>query len=79
MQLAPNFTVAREFLGQALTLLGRPDQAIEQLDKVLELDPSSPPVLLKLAHAKAAAGFGDEADRLYEQVFRAAPELPPAG
>jgi tetratricopeptide (TPR) repeat protein len=73
VKLASGFAIAHEYLGQALSYLGRPEQAIEHLDKALQLSPGSRPALLKLAHAKAAAGFGEEADRLYGQVFASEP------
>ena len=66
---APHFARARENLGQALSMLGRLDEAVDQLQRAAVLDPASRSIPMKLAHAMALRGKGDEADAIYESAF----------
>lgn len=74
VELAPRFAKARENLGQALTMLGRLDEALDHLQRAAELEPHSDSVRVKLAHALAGRGQGEEADAVYEEAFGLAPD-----
>jgi adenylate cyclase len=64
LDLNPNFAAARGFLGAALTLDGRSDQAIEHLEQAIRMSPHDPQNALfnvSLAGAHYLAGRYNEA------------------
>ena len=57
-------------LGFVLYAAGRPADAIDPIQRALEIDPASAAALQTLALAQAAAGKADEAAGLLQQALR---------
>lgn len=70
MAFGPPVTVKppREALGELLLALGRPAEAVPELEQALARTPGRPAVLLALARAHRAMGHRDEAARRYAEV-----------
>jgi TolB-like protein/Tfp pilus assembly protein PilF len=61
LDMDPTFHPARRMLGAAYLAAGQTEQAIHELQEAVGGDADDPKSLAWLAHAKAIAGFGDEA------------------
>ena len=68
LDMDPAFHPARRMLGAAYLAAGQTRQAIHELQEAVELDTGDPKSLAWLAHAKAIAGFGDEAVALVQKI-----------
>ncbi len=55
-------------------MLGKPSEAVAHLEQAAKFEPRSVPVRLRLAHALALQGLGEEADRVYEEAFALDPQ-----
>jgi tetratricopeptide (TPR) repeat protein len=76
LDLAPGFRPARSNLATVLHRQNRSDEALVELDKLLEEDPENPTHVNLKAAAVARLGEFDEAIALYEAVLAKAPDQP---
>jgi tetratricopeptide (TPR) repeat protein len=76
VELSPGFTAARANLAIVLYRQNRPDEAIAELDLVLEEEPENPGHANLKAAALARIGGFDDAIALYEEVLKSAPRQP---
>jgi serine/threonine-protein kinase len=68
LEMHPEFTLARYFLGQALEAQGRTDEAVATFREVAELSSRSPEVVAALGHALGRAGDRREAEALLAEL-----------
>ena len=76
LELAPAFTPARANLALVLYRQNRPDEAIAELNRVVEEEPDNPGHANLQAAALGRIGEFDEAISLYERVLQQAPNQP---
>ena len=76
IQINPNFSVALDNLGLALSAKGRFDEAIENYRKAVRINPNFSVALDNLGVALAARGRFDEAIENYRQAIQANPDHP---
>src|SRR5918993_4211065 len=76
VELAPSFTAARANLALVLGRLGRPAEALHQLEDVFRSEPEGVGHLNLKAATLGKLGDFDEAIGLYEEVLRRAPGQP---
>lgn len=75
IELNPNDAQARRWYANAYAVPGRFDEALDQLNKAQELDPSSHATLADKGMLLAEAGRTDEAIEMLREVERSAPEF----
>ena len=77
--LAPYSAVASGWVGHLLDLSGRPHEGLAELTRALEIDSTSPPVLIFAAQAHLSLGNFEAGKRLMERLWRTVPQWrPPA-
>ncbi|MEJ5296088.1 MAG: tetratricopeptide repeat protein, partial [Fimbriimonadales bacterium] len=74
--IRPNFADIRNHLGMALAALGREEEAIEQFQKALEINPRYLEAHLNLAIILRDCGRLAEARHHFQQVLDIDPENP---
>jgi TolB-like protein/Flp pilus assembly protein TadD len=76
IELNPNYATARHWYSTLLRDLGRPDEALVQIEQALELDPLSG--LIHLSHGQRLEALGrfDEAESAYRRAVRIDPSGP---
>lgn len=67
--LNPNYATARQWYGEFLSFRNRTDEAIVQLEKAIELDPTSASTNSAIAFAHLVAGQPDRALEIIERVL----------
>ena len=71
--LAPYSAVASGWVGHLLELTGRPQEGLIEVTRALEIDSTSPPVLI-FAHRRLESGNRAAATRLAERLWRTVPQ-----
>ncbi len=74
----PYSAVASGWNGHLLSLLGRNDDAIAELQRALDIDSLNPPALFMMAEALIKAGMRDSARAVAERMVRTLPPWRPA-
>ena len=74
VRLAPGFMAARQNYAQVLYELNKPEQAIEQLEKLLEWQPNDPKYLSPLAASHVLATDYDKATPLFDRLIAKHPD-----
>ncbi len=70
---APDFGPARYFRGKVLADVGRPEEAVPELQRAIDLDPRNTFALKRLARIRKEAGALDEAAALLQQAIELGP------
>ena len=70
LEIDPEDLGARFQLAQVLILSGEPDDAVEELERVLAVDPLRPEVLLNYGQALARSGRSSEARATFQELLQ---------
>jgi serine/threonine-protein kinase len=72
--LAPHSSVASGWVGHLLDLSGRPEDALAEVTRALEIDSTSPPVLVFAAQVHLTSGNRDASLRYADRLWRTVPQ-----
>lgn len=78
ISLNPNYATARQWYGEFLSFRNRTDEAIVQLEKAIELDPTSPSTNTALAWPYLVANQPDKALEIIDRVLEMDDSFPMA-